>query len=191
MPPDALPHDPTRPAVFDDRSRAANGAIPLPGDFLRAALPCLELFTCYNIRSERFQMSRRTTQLAILVIAGLGFATGCGLIDSPNKCNAIHSYTLLVTVTDASTGAPAGAGATVIVRAEDGSSADSSSRAAGGSNDDTFNFFGAAGLWDVIVRKPGYADAVRTGIEVQASKSKDCPGPVLTHVAVALTPLSP
>jgi len=83
----------------------------------------------------------------------------------PVVCTALYAYGITVTVVDSLSGAPVGAGATVI--ATDGAYADTVTHHAGSANDFPFGTAGErAGTYAVTVLKSGYDAWTRSGITV-------------------------
>jgi len=99
--------------------------------------------------------------MAILASVACSRASDIGV-----ACPAIFVYGLNVTVVDSITGAPTGSGATVVAR--DGAYTDSSTRAANGSAAAPFALAGErSGTYSLTVRKSGYTDWLKSGIQVK------------------------
>jgi hypothetical protein len=104
-------------------------------------------------------MSRRT--VAVMCVA-LGAAVGCSDAEAPVQCAPHPDFTIVATVTDSVSGAPAAQGAGGV--------------AVDGAVRDTLVAEGPArmqnrtvrvGTYTVTIRRPGYRDWVRAGVEVR------------------------
>jgi len=103
---------------------------------------------------------------SLFIFAAVAASASCSRRASePIACTMLYAYGLTVTVVDSSSGAPGGAGATVI--ATDGAYSDTVTHAPGSSNEFTFGLAGErAGTYTVTVIKSGYDVWTRSGITV-------------------------
>jgi len=110
-------------------------------------------------------MTRHRFGLALL--AGV---VSCNLVTGDRVCTTDFRYGLAVFVKDSATGAAAASGATLVTVDQHGS-VDSMSFPPNRAELDPTSLFGAgehAGAFVVTVRKPGFKDWVRSGVQVTA-----------------------
>jgi hypothetical protein len=116
-------------------------------------------------RTPQSRSRRLVTAVAIVTLtAGLA---GCDLLLDARDCPTIVLPAVSVRIEDSVTGAPAAAGARLVVR--DGSYADSSSIPEGQADRDAEPIMAAlerAGTYVVTVSKAGYRDWTRSGVRV-------------------------
>lgn len=103
-------------------------------------------------------------------------------------CLAVAYPSLLITVRDATTGATITAGSTIIVTARDGSAADTVAVPdIAAANGMPASVELGAGTFDVVVRRPGYREAVRQAVNVPIGGNRRCRDPVTQSLDVVLT----
>lgn len=121
-------------------------------------------------------------------LAAAAIMSGCS-ISTSDKCPAVAVGALEVTIRDATTGTPIGANTTVLATLRGTSVRDSSTQATfPGAGSASILIGGRSGLWDLVIRKPGYAEQTKSGIVVPAGGSSDCPFPATVHLTVDLQP---